>query len=239
MPKLIIAYDGTPHAEDALALGRKLAELIDGSLTLAHVHRADPRNRPPSGAVRGREAFLRRESERLLEQARTSLGDRQPVGSHAVAATTTARGLRELADQEGADLIVFGSAYNGPAGRVHPGSAARRLLHSARCAIAVAPDGLRERDPAAPRSIAYALDDSGESARTSAEALAGRDCTAVAAEQDAGADLLVIGSAAAAEGRVMAGAAAEQAIQASTAPVIVLANGHPLEARAPRAMQAA
>jgi nucleotide-binding universal stress UspA family protein len=241
MADIIIAYDGTPHAEDALVLGRLLAELTGGSIGLAHVHRADPRNRPPSGTVSGREAFLRREGERLLAQASTQL-EGVSATRHAVAGTTTASGLRRLADSEHAQVIVFGSAYNGPVGRVHPGSATRRLLHSARCAIAVAPAGLRERELRALGTVAFTLDDDADSARRSAEALAGRSGARVSESPDGGADLLIIGSTAGTpSGRVMTGAAAEQVIQGSAGPVIVLASGTPLgtSAPAPRAVAAA
>lgn len=238
MAEIIIAYDGTPHAEDALVLGRELAELTGASLALAHVHRADPRDRPPSGIVSGREAFLRREGERLLEQASARL-DGERATRHAVAGTTTASGLRRLADAEHAKVIVFGSAYNGPLGRVHPGSAARRLLHSARCAIAIAPAGLHERERERLQRIAFALDDDASSARASAEALAQRSGASVTDAPDAHADLLLLGSTAGTPaGRVMTGAAVEQAIQGSAAPVVVLASSTPLVERAHTAQAA-
>ena len=64
MPKIIVAYNGTPHAEDALALARSLGVLLGAQVDLAHVHRADPHDRSPSATVRGREEFLRREGKR-------------------------------------------------------------------------------------------------------------------------------------------------------------------------------
>jgi nucleotide-binding universal stress UspA family protein len=234
MSRIIVAYDGTPHAEDALALGLALSELGGWSVGLAHVHRADPQKLAPSAADRGRESFLQRQGELLLERAVKSLNGRAAtVTTHAVAGATTATALRRLAESEDAQIIVFGSAYNGPAGRVHPGSAARRLLQSASCAIAVAPAGFRAAVQSKPSSVAFADDDERGSARTTAELLA---ASAGASVEDgaSGADLLVVGSRAdAAEGHVKMAPSTERLVQASTSPVIVLASGAPLRAEAP------
>jgi nucleotide-binding universal stress UspA family protein len=228
MAKIVVAYDGTPHADDGLALAHTLGELLGAPLALAHVYRADPHNRSPSAIVRGRDEFLRRQSETLLSRAGDSLA--APATRHAIAGTTTASALRRLAEDEGAALIVFGSAHNGPVGRVHPGSAARRLLQSGRCAIAVAPDGFREREFSGPLAVAIAEDDSHGSARRTAEALAAKTGGS-AVEQSEGAQLLVVGSRSdAPAGRVMTNAASDQLVQAANAPVIVVAQGSALSA---------
>lgn len=221
MPKIIVAYDGTPHADDALALGRSLATLLGAEVALAHVHRADPVHRSPSATVRGREDFLRREGEALLSRA--SETDGAKVTRHAIAGTTTASALRQLADDENAELIVFGSAYDGPHEHVHPGSAARRLLQSAHRAIAVAPDGFRERERSAQLAVAFAHDDEHGSARRTAEALAARAGGTVHEDASERSDLLVVGSRAGGPAaRVVTSAPADRVIRASRAPVVVL-----------------
>ncbi len=197
MSSIIVAYDGTPHADDALVLGDALSSLLGAPIALAHVHRADPRDRRPSVAVSGRERFLRREGERLLERASEVLGGKE-VSHHAIAGTTTASALRGLAEQQDAQLIVFGAARDGSPGRVHPGSAARRLLQSARCGIALAPAGFREQPWSEPYTIA----------------------------EDESADLIIIRShVAAREGKVTTSAAGERVIRIATSPVIVLPHG--------------
>jgi len=230
MSRIIVAYDGTPQAEDALTLGVSLSNLTGFALGIAHVHRADPRLRAPSASGPGREAFLERQSEALLERAVDSLPAGSPeVSTHALAGSTTATALRSFAEREGVEVIVFGSAHNGPSGRVHPGSAARRLLHSASCAIAVAPEGLRNAGPAKPTQIAYASDDERGSARTSAEALAAAAGAKVAEGADQGAELLLVGSRPGGpQGQVTTAASSERIVQASTSPVLVLAYGEPL-----------
>jgi nucleotide-binding universal stress UspA family protein len=254
MAPIIVAYDGTPQANDALALARLLSDELGAPLALAHMYRADPRDRPPSGTVLGRETFVRRQAERLLAQAPEPVGpgaeSRSPGASgmsrHALAGTTTASALRRFAEQQNAALLVFGSARNGPTGHVHPGSAARRLLQSVGCPVAFAPEGFRERAPRRPTGIAVAHDDEQASARRTAEALAKLTGGAVhdledraspggEAAEAARADLIVVGSRAGAPvGKVRTSAAAERLIQAARAPVIVLPRGVALDERALR-----
>ena len=239
MPKIIVAYDGTPHAEDALALARSLGALLGARIDLAYVYRADPSNRPPSDVVRGREQFLRREAATLLSRA-SGFDPGAPVARHAIAGTTTASALRELADREHAELIVFGSAHDGAAGRVHPGSAARRLLQSAHCAVAIAPDGFRKRALADALFAAVAHDDPERSARRSADALAARAKGTVSEDASEHADLLIVGSSGhASAGRVQTSASADRLIRASRVPVVVLAREHALGDADARGAQAA
>jgi nucleotide-binding universal stress UspA family protein len=225
MPKIIVAYDGTPHADDALAFASSLGELLGAELALAHVHRADPGDRSPSAKVHGREDFLRRQGEAVLSRASAPAGG-LTVSRHAIAGTTTASALRELADREHAELIVFGSAYDGPPGRVHPGSAARRLLQSAGSAIAIAPDGFRERTPSESLAVSYAQDDAHGSARRTAKALAAHAAGTAREDAEAEGDVLVLGSSAGApSGRVKTSATSDRLIQAARVPVIVLPEG--------------
>lgn len=210
---ILIAYDGTPHAEDAIALARALSSATGAPLALAHVYRAEASG-SPSVAPTGRTEFLRKQAEAVLDQGASVLGD-PAVQRHAVAGTTTATALRRLAAEVGASAIVLGSAHNVAPGRVHPGSAARRLLQGAPCAVAFAPAGYRERSAGGAGSAQAACDDAERSAARTAELLA-----------HAGLDLLVVGSAPAAPaGRVVTNAARDQVIQASTVPVLVLAGG--------------
>ena len=51
------------------------------------------------------------------------------------------RGLTELVDQHGADLVVVGSSSSGLLGRVALGSVTERLVHTAKVPVAIAPRG--------------------------------------------------------------------------------------------------
>src|SRR5579875_3776383 len=139
MQTIAAAYDGTPNSEDGLTLAAALAKAAGAELVLVNTYRADPPLRWPSMAPRGREQFLRRESLRLLERAAARFEGK--VRCQPLAGTTTATALRRYAEETEPALIVFGSAFNAPPGRVHPGSAARRLLQSSPVALAFAPVG--------------------------------------------------------------------------------------------------
>ncbi|SRR5579875_144133 len=225
MQPILIAYDASPNAQDALALARLLHERTGAPLALATVHRADPRVSRPSAAVHGREEFLRRESLRLLAHAQQSLGV-EGVTIHALAGATTASALRELAERMRPLMIVFGSAYNATPGHVHPGSAARRLLQSAPCPIAFAPAGYRVHAPARIATVAFAEDDEERSAQRSAEALAARAGTSTVAED---ADLLLLGSRPKGiHGLLQLAGAPQRALQSARVPVVVLPYAAPL-----------
>jgi nucleotide-binding universal stress UspA family protein len=92
------------------------------------------------------------------------------VRLHTPAASSPARGLTELAEAEGADLIAIGSEHGAEGPRIGLTRTAGRLLHGAPCAVAVAPPGLRDTDPF--RHIGVALDDSAEAAAALAVAYA-------------------------------------------------------------------
>jgi nucleotide-binding universal stress UspA family protein len=62
-----------------------------------------------------------------------------------VPSSSPARGLAELAEEEGAAMVVAGSHRGGAFGRVASGGTAERLLHGSGCPVAVAPRGYRKR----------------------------------------------------------------------------------------------
>jgi nucleotide-binding universal stress UspA family protein len=139
---IIVAYDASPNADDAVALAAALAERTDAPLALAHVYRAPhPDSRTSPAGLRGREEFMRSTAEGVLERGSTQVKQARHL---VIGSTTTARGVSTLAEQEGAAVVVWGSAQDTPPGQVRPGSAARRLLQGGPCAQAFAPAGGRE-----------------------------------------------------------------------------------------------
>ena len=76
------------------------------------------------------------------------------------AAGFPARALHDLAEREGASLVVIGSSARGRVGRVLP-SAVTDRLHGAPCPVAVAPVGYSFEDASdGPRLIGVAFTDS-------------------------------------------------------------------------------
>jgi nucleotide-binding universal stress UspA family protein len=148
-PRLIVGYDGRERSDDALVLGRVLAEALQAELMVAVAVDNEP-GIDVGDYNRARAAFFEEtfdHAEAVLagvEFRRVELQD------------TPAHGLHRLAETTGAALLVVGSSH-GPAGRIFPGSVAERLLHGSPCPVAVAPTGYAEKDGWI-RSITVAVD---------------------------------------------------------------------------------
>ena len=152
--RIIVAFDGSPRAEDALALALRLRDPDEGVLTLACVV-PGRRWHVPAHAHRP-DAAVPDEIERMFADARAATipaGIR--VQQRAPVAPSAARGLTELAEAEGADLVVVGSNRHCEPGRVAIDRTAGRLLQGAPCAVAVAPAGMRSTEPFRHVGIAY------------------------------------------------------------------------------------
>jgi len=167
MTKIIVAVDESQGSTDAIVLATTLADITGSTLIFANVF--------PYDAAPGRasnleyEAYLRHDSQELLERRRDAHGD-ETVELAAIANHSAAHGLHELAEQQDAALIVVGSTHTGRAGRVLPGSTAERLLHGAPCPVAVAPNGHAQRSDQAPAVIGCGYDGSASSRRALEEA---------------------------------------------------------------------
>ncbi|HEY1714046.1 MAG TPA: hypothetical protein VGG07_14160 [Solirubrobacteraceae bacterium] len=212
---IIVSYDGTTNDDDALALGRMLA--VGGALlSLAYVRHSrefDPR----------REEIGVYDADRRLEQGALWLGEPE-IERHVVIDPSTGEGLAKLAASEGARLILFGSDYRTPPGRVEPGGSAQGLLEGSPVAIGVAAAGLRTRADERIQTISVA-DGGNGAAHQSAEALA----QALGAEVLAGAgnaDLILVDSQSnGPEGRIALGGLARGQLDSARGSVIVLPHG--------------
>ena len=133
-----MGIDGRQGGRDAIALARLLLAPT-GSMTLVHV-RAGGRF-PPSDDDLAREAALdsaeRAQSESPLERERDATSVHAQLAD--VVASSVGRGLHELAERRGADLLVVGSSHRGLLGRILVGDDTRASLNGATCAVAVAP----------------------------------------------------------------------------------------------------
>jgi nucleotide-binding universal stress UspA family protein len=155
---VIVGYDDSEQAGDALAFARMLAGTVGADLTLVEVMPYVPLLSevavgPPTTLGIEREAMR----ERLTETARSL-----DVSAEAVESSSPARGLHETAERLEADLVVVGSSHRGPVGRVLAGSVGRSLLNGAPCPVAVAPLGYRHGGDHALRCIGVGFDGSPE-----------------------------------------------------------------------------
>jgi Universal stress protein family len=215
---IIVSYDGTTHDDDALTLGRMLAA-TGAQLSLAYVRHSreyDPR----------REEIAEHDAARRLQAGALWLGD-ESLARHVVVNPSTSAGLAELAASEGADLIVFGSDYRTPPGRVEPGGSAQGLLDSGSVAIAVAAAGLRTEPSSAITTVSVASDPGGAAATTAQSVVSALGAELLEGRHDA--DLILVDSRASApEGAMGLDGATRARLESARGSVIVLPRGVPL-----------
>ena len=154
--KIIVGYDGSNQAKDALALAKLLADVSDAELHLGAVF---PLRLPLRGGFSPVLSEAERELEHGLAEAATAVGAMaQPVQSG-----SPARGLYELTEEIGADLLVVGSSKRGRLGQTLLGNVAVTLMHGSPCAVAVAPLGYAEHPDPRLSAIVVGYDGSPES----------------------------------------------------------------------------
>jgi nucleotide-binding universal stress UspA family protein len=215
--KIIVSYDGTENDTDALALGQLFAA-AGASLSLAYVrHALEP--------TPEREQLAQKEASELLENGARWLND-PDVPRYVVMSASTPTGLRDLAEREGATMIVFGSEYRTSPGHVQPGTSAQILLEGGPLAVAVAPAGLAAQAPLKVDTIA-AVGGTGDPAPgETADSLAAKLGATVVARVEEPSGLVVIGSkAGTAAGRVTLSAAAQYLVELLRCPALVLPHG--------------
>jgi hypothetical protein len=147
------------------------------------------------------------------------------MSRHVVVNAGTSVGLAELAEREGAGVIVFGSEYRTAQGLVKPGISAHKLLLGGPAAIGVAPAGLNSNPSLSVNTVGI-LDEGDPTARQTAESLAGALGAGVAEFEGGPVDFLVVGSRPESqEGRVTLSASSDYAVEAATYPVLVVPRG--------------
>jgi nucleotide-binding universal stress UspA family protein len=217
---IIVSYDGTTNDDDALALGKALAR-GGASLALAYVRHSrefDPR----------REELADHDAQRRLESGANWLGDPE-IPRHIVFSASTGEGLAQLAQSEGASLIVFGSDYRTPPGRAEPGQTAQYLLEGGSTAIAVAQAGLRTNSEAAIASISTAGSDEDDAAQQTAQSLAQQLGAKMLGNGAAPADIIIVASRAGGQDRrITLGGSTRSMLNSALGSVIVLPRGTPL-----------
>lgn len=154
--RLLVGFDGSDGARDALALARVLAAserdasalvvsvlfLVSGPMSIEH-----PQLSAEEEAV----------AEPLFEEAREKLSGID-VETRAYGGGSPAEILTILAEEEDFDAIVVGSPHRGAVGRVMIGSVAMNLLSGAPADVAVAPRGYAEAKQETLREIAVGYD---------------------------------------------------------------------------------
>jgi nucleotide-binding universal stress UspA family protein len=217
---VIVSYDGTPNDDDALALAR-VFRAAGASLELAYVRHS------PEGD-RQRERLAQHDAEQRLEHGAQWLDD-PALPKHVVLSGSTGEGLGLLAERQGAAMIVFGSDYRTPPGRVKPGTSAQRLLEGGSVAIAVAPAGARMNPDLAINSIAVLAPDGDGAAPATAQTLATK-LGAQIIDPGGDADLIVVGSQTTRPaGRIALSGVTRSQLDDARGVALVVPHGKPLE----------
>ena len=152
--KILVGYEGSEQSTDALALGKQLADATGADLVVAGVFQWDPVWQAADSRFHDADA----EFARKVEDAARSVG----AEPEAVPSSSPARGLHELAEEIGADLVLVGSARRGRVGQIVAGSTAVSLLHGSPCAVGIAPRGYGARGGGEIRRVAVGFDGSPE-----------------------------------------------------------------------------
>lgn len=155
--QIVVGVDGRDGGRDAVALAKLLIG-AGGELTLVHVSPGDADGDRGAGA--GYKDPEAGRGEELLEAVREETG----VEAHLRwrGSSSVGRGLHELCELIGADLVAVGSSRRGLLGRVLIGDDTSAALNGAPCSIAIAPTNYSQ-EPRAIRKIGVGYDGSRES----------------------------------------------------------------------------
>ncbi len=165
---VIVGVDGRPAGRDAIALASRLVSR-EGRLTLANVHAGE--TRPIDAATPGMVSEERTASHELLERERAEAEVDAELVSFV--APSPGRGLHDLAEERGADLLCVGSCARGALGRAMLGDDTRASLNGAPCAVAVAARGYAEHPlPLARVGVGYDGSPESEAALAAARGVA-------------------------------------------------------------------
>jgi nucleotide-binding universal stress UspA family protein len=156
-PEILVGFDAGAPSRDALGLAEVLARPLEARIVVASVYRLEL---PRYEGSDDYQAALRERAEAGLAEA--TVGPGIELERIAVASTSDARGLQDLAAERAVALVVLGSTHRGPVGRVAPGSVAGKLLHGAPCPVAIAPRGFAGAAPHRIDRIGVASDGSPE-----------------------------------------------------------------------------
>jgi nucleotide-binding universal stress UspA family protein len=144
---IVCGVDGSADSQAALKVASELATRLGSRLVLAHVAHAvhiPYAATYPLGGPAGRAALATERAEELEEGKRLleeTAGAGLSDATRRVEVGEPAERLAEIAESEGAELIVVGSRGRGAFKAAFLGSVSNSLLGVARCPVLIVPPG--------------------------------------------------------------------------------------------------
>ena len=144
---LLVGVNPAHRSASVLRLAAMLARSADTDLIVAAIV---PQTWPPSarGADTEWQSYTRDTANVVLDHAAAVLGDQVRTQYLLHEASSARRGLLELAEERGADLIVVGSSTSSSFGHIALGSESDALMHASPVPVAIAPRGFRTKGEA-------------------------------------------------------------------------------------------
>ncbi len=154
--RVVIGYDGSEASEDAVAFGLTWCRSTGDVPIVATVYPEEH----PLGAGRVDvewASYVREQAESIQDKARAAIGDDALYA--AVASTSAAHGLVDLAEEAEAIQVIVGTSQESGLSRALLGSSTERLLHGATAPVTIVPPGWRESAPDRIRRVGVAYVD--------------------------------------------------------------------------------
>jgi len=159
---ILVGYDDTDSARDALALAGRLAEAEDAKVIAANVYSGDRYLFPVPGYADWMLSVKDVALESVLGARKAAAVDANRLELKTVPANSPAHGLQDLAEELDVDMIVVGPSGRSHIGQALLGTTGQRLLHGSPCPVSVAPAGFRETGGPLGKFIAVGYDGSPE-----------------------------------------------------------------------------
>lgn len=154
MKTIIVGYDTTDSATDALRMGAALASEIEARLIVAAVY-----EHPPGELGGATKSDSARYFANAFDAAKKDLPDVE-FEQCAIGDGSARTSLADLAEDKNAELLVIGSTHLVGIGRLFAGTAGRHLFGHVPNGVVVAPRGWAERNEQRFRRIGVAFDGS-------------------------------------------------------------------------------
>jgi nucleotide-binding universal stress UspA family protein len=156
MPEpVIVGFDGSERASDALVLGRALAQTLETRLVVVLAYTPEKWLWAP-GTAKPMDAG---ERELAVARAESLLAGLDDVEVRTVASRSAAGALHAEAEREHAQILVVGSSHREGLGRLLLGTVTHDALDAAPCPVAVATAGLASKQPLSFARIGVGFDD--------------------------------------------------------------------------------